>query len=68
MTTKIVKDDNFVISKDDNIILNIVEKSNFSHCNDIRFFKTSLNLYITMERDSLELPKIDNEIFDLNQI
>ena len=68
MTTKIVKDDNFVISKDDNIILNIVEKSNFSHCNDIRFFKTSLNLYITMERDSLALPKIDNEIFDLNKL
>jgi hypothetical protein len=68
MTTKVYKEDNFVISKDDNIILNIVEKANFSQCNDIRFFKTSLNLYITLEKDSLNLPKIEHEIFDLNKL
>jgi hypothetical protein len=67
-TTNITIENNFVISDEDNFIFNIVNKGNFSSCGNIVFHRTSQNLYLSFDDSSLNLPKIENEFFDLNKI
>ena len=67
-STNITLENNFIISDEDNFIFNVVSKGNFTSCGNINFYKTSQNLFLTFDDSALNLPKIDNEFFDLNKI
>jgi len=66
--TNVTKKQNFLISDEDNFIFHIIEEISFVNCGTITFYRTNQDLFLTLDKNSLSLPKIQNEIFDHNKL
>ena len=66
--TNVTKKQNFLISDDDNFIFHLIEEISFDNCGFITFYRTNQDLFLTLDKNALKLPKIQNEIFDHNKL
>jgi hypothetical protein len=66
--TNVTNKQNFLISDEDNFIFHIIEELSFENCGNINFYRTNQDLFLTLDKKSLILPKIHNEIFDHNKL
>ena len=66
--TNVIREGNFLISNNDNMIFNIVERVVMKSCNNILFYKTNQNLFLTHDNESINLPFIENEASEINKL
>ena len=57
-----------VISKDSGMVFHLTEKETLKNCENIVFYKTNQGLKLTFDENSIKLPKLEEEVFDINKL
>jgi hypothetical protein len=66
--TKATKQNNFLISDEDNYIFNLIERIKLKSCKNIEFYKTNQDLFITLDENALSLQKPEDDFIDIGKI
>jgi hypothetical protein len=67
-STNATKQNNFLISDEDNYIFNLIERIKLKSCKNIEFYKTNKDLFITLDENALSLAKPEEDFIDISKI